>query len=130
MAKRPGVRGPQGPVGPSGPGRSQGPAGTGGPRRSGGDSALHRASLPVMRALTRFPRWLLLVLTGLFLFLGLIQTGDLTWLGVVFLSIVTVFFAWLLALSWPAVPPSGRMLRLIVVTALIGITVLKAMGRI
>lgn len=83
-----------------------------------------------MGALTRFPRWLLLVLTGAFLFLGLIQTGDLAWLGVVFLSIVTIFFAWLLALSWPAVPPSGRILRLIVVVALVGITVLKAAGRI
>ena len=114
MAQRPGVRGPQGPSG----------------ARGGSDSALHRASLPVMRALTRFPRWLLLVLTGLFLFLGLIQTGDLTWLGVVFLSIVTVFFAWLLALSWPAVPPSGRILRMIVVVALAGITVLKALGRL
>ncbi len=124
MAKRPGVRGPQG---PSGEGR---PSGAGRPPNSGGDSALHRASLPVMRALTRFPRWLLLVLTGLFLFLGLIQTGDLTWLGVVFLSIVTIFFAWLLALSWPAIPPSGRLLRGVVVLALVGITVLKAIGRI
>ena len=124
MAKRPGVRGPQG---PSGEGR---PSGAGRPPNSGGDSALHRASLPVMRALTRFPRWLLLVLTGLFLFLGLIQTGDLTWLGVVFLSIVTIFFAWLLALSWPAIPPSGRLLRGVVVLALVGITVLKAVGRI
>lgn len=83
-----------------------------------------------MRTLTRIPRSLLLVLTGVLLFLGLIQTGDLAWLGVVCLSIVTIFFAWLLALSWPAVPPSGRIMRLIVVAALIGITVLKAMGRI
>ena len=83
-----------------------------------------------MRTLTRFPRWLLLVATGLMLFLGLIQTGSLTWLGVLLLGIVTVFFAWLLALSWPAVPPSGRLLRLVVVAALAGITVLKAMGRL
>jgi hypothetical protein len=124
MANRPGIRGPQGPAG-SGrtpkPGRAQ---------RSGSDSALHRASMPIMGMLTRFPRWLLLILTGLFLFLGLIQTGPWTWLGVVFLSIVTVFFAWLLALSWPAVPTAGRIIRLIVVVALIGITVLKAMGRL
>lgn len=83
-----------------------------------------------MRALTRIPRWLLLVATGLMLFLGLIQTGDLTWLGVILLALVTVFFAWLAALSWPAVPPSGRILRSLVVVALAGITVLKAMGRI
>lgn len=83
-----------------------------------------------MRTLTRFPRWLLLVLTGFLLFFGLIQTGDLIWLGVVLLSIVTLFFAWLLALSWPAVPPSGRVLRALVVIALAGITVLKAVGRL
>lgn len=124
MADRPGIRGPQG---PAGSGRSPKP---GRAQRFGGDSPLHRASLPVMVFLTRFPRWLLLILTGLFLFLGLIQTGEWTWLGVVFLSIVTVFFAWLLALSWPAVPTAGRIMRLIVVVALIGITVLKAMGRI
>ena len=124
MAKRPGVRGPQGPTGAGRPSDARRP------QPSGRDSALHRASMPVMGALTRFPRWLLLVATGAFLFLGLIQTGDLAWLGVVFLSIVTIFFAWLLALSWPAVPPSGRVLRLIVVVALVGITVLKAMGRI
>lgn len=126
MAKRPGVRGPQGPSGSQGPSGGSQPSGGGTPT----DSALHRISLPIMRAITRFPRWLLLVLTGLLLFLGLIQTGDLTWLGVVFLSIVTVFFAWLLALSWPAVPPSGRLLRGLVVLALVGITILKAMGRI
>ena len=119
MAQRPGVRGPGGPQ-----------HGDREPSRTPRDSALHRASLPVMRFLTRFPRWLLLVLTGLLLFLGLIQTGDLLWLGVVFLGLVTVFFAWLLALSWPAVPPSGRVLRLLVVVALVGITVLKAMGRL
>jgi hypothetical protein len=84
----------------------------------------------MMKVLTRVPQWLLLVLTGVFLLLGLIQTGDLTWLGVVLLSIVTLFFAWLLALSWPAVGPSGRILRALVVLALIGITVLKGMGRL
>lgn len=126
MAKRPGVRGPQG---PSGPDRSTGATPRPGGQRSS-DSRMHRISLPIMRALTRFPRWLLLVLTGLFLFLGLIQTGDLAWLGVVFLSIVTLFFAWLLALSWPAIPPSGRLLRGVVVLALVGITILKAVGRL
>ena len=126
MAKRPGVRGPQGPQSGSGGGSGDGRS----PDAPRGDSALHRASLPVMRTLTRFPRWLLLVLTGFLLFFGLIQTGDLIWLGVLLLSIVTLFFAWLLALSWPAVPPSGRVLRALVVIALAGITVLKALGRL
>ncbi|MHC8497046.1 MAG: DUF6703 family protein [Actinomycetes bacterium] len=124
MARQPpGVRGPGGPT----PDRE----GSSTPKGNGGqDSALHRISMPIMRTLTRLPRWLLLVLTGLFLLLGLIQTGDLLWLGVVFLSIVTIFFAWLLALSWPVVGVSGRILRLLVVAALVGITILKSQGQL
>lgn len=114
----PGVRGPSGPT----PDR--------GKRSDGSDSALHRASMPLMRAVTRFPRWLLLILTGLALFFGLIQSGPLTWLGVVLLGLVTIFFGWLLALSWPVIPASGRVLRGVVVAALAGITVLKALGRL
>lgn len=131
MARQPpGVRGPGGPSPDRGGRRDQTPGEQGLPAGASHDSALHRASLPVMRAITRVPQWLLLVLTGVFLLFGLIQTGDLIWLGVVLLSIVTLFFAWLLALAWPAVPASGRVLRSLVVLALIGITILKAMGRL
>jgi len=62
--------------------------------------------------------------------LGMIQTGSLAWLGALILGLLTVFFLWLLVLSWPAVPASGRMLRGIVVVALAGGAVLKAMGRL
>ena len=46
------------------------------------------------------------------------------------LGLLTLFFLWLLVLSWPAIPASGRLLRAIVVVALAGVTVLKAMGRL
>jgi hypothetical protein len=64
------------------------------------------------------------------LVLGMIQTGSLAWLGALILGLLTLFFLWLLVLSWPAIPPSGRMLRGIVVVALAGATVLKALGRL
>lgn len=123
--ERPGVRGPGGPPPPGGspkPGPSA-PV----PANAG---ALQRISLPILRVLTRMPRWLLVVGMAVLLFLGLIQTGSLAWLGAVLLGIVTLFFIWLLVLSWPAVPPSGRILRGFIVAALIVATALKAMGRL
>lgn len=126
QGERPGVRGPRGP--------ERGSAGPT-PKSSGSQppaqlSAFQRASLPVLAFLTGLPRWLLVVVLGALLFLGLIQTGPLAWLGVLILGLLTVFFAWLLALSWPAISPSSRVLRGVIVLALAGATVLKAMGRL
>ena len=66
----------------------------------------------------------------LLMVLGMIQTGDLAWLGALILGLLALFFLWLLLLSWPAIPASGRMLRGIVVVALAGAAVLKALGRL
>lgn len=121
--ERPGVRGPGGPPPPGGTPKPGRPA-------SGDAGALQRASLPALRVLTRIPRWLLVVGMALMLFFGLIQTGSLAWLGALLLGIVTLFFVWLLVLSWPAVPTSGRVLRGFIVAALVVATVLKAMGRL
>lgn len=126
--KRPGVRGPRGPV------SSGSSAGSGQASPRGGSPAdltpLQRFSLPLLTRLTRLPKWLLVVLLSVLLVLGMIQTGSLAWLGALLLGILTLFFLWLLVLSWPAIPASGRMLRGIVVVALAGATVLKAMGRL
>jgi len=86
--------------------------------------------LPLITRLSRVPRWLVVIALAVLLVLGMIQTGSLAWLGALILGLLTVFFAWLLVLSWPAIPASGRLLRLIVVAALAGLTVLKAMGQI
>jgi hypothetical protein len=127
--KRPGVRGPRGPQG-GGPG----PTGSGQPTPRQASPAdltpLQRISLPLLTRMTRLPRWLLVVVLSVLLVLGMIQTGSLAWLGALILGLLTLFFLWLLVLSWPAIPASGRMLRGIVVVALAGATVLKAMGRL
>lgn len=126
--KRPGVRGPRGPQGSGGSGQ---PAPSPQPSRSPQElTPLQRISLPLLTRLTRLPKWLIVVVLSVLLVLGMIQTGSLAWLGALILGLLTMFFLWLLVLSWPAIPPSGRMLRGIVVVALAGVTVLKALGRL
>jgi hypothetical protein len=91
---------------------------------------MQRISLPLLTRLTRLPKWLVVVVMAALLVLGMIQTGALAWLGALILGVLAVFFLWLLVLSWPAIPPSGRLMRGIVVIALAGAAVLKAMGRL
>ena len=90
---------------------------------------LERASVPILARLLTVPRWLIVVAMGTFLFLGLIQTGDLSWLGGIFLLIVGGFLGWLLALSWPVLTPGRRLTRIVVVAAVLGIAALKFLGR-
>ncbi|MDP2289499.1 MAG: hypothetical protein Q8M73_13165 [Actinomycetota bacterium] len=104
---------PEGVRGPSGPGRH----------------AVEKRSLPILVRLNRLPRWLVVVGLGALLFLGLIQTGDLAWLGGVLLLIVTGFLFWLLVLAWPVLPTQARIMRTVVVGGALGITILKFMGR-
>lgn len=121
-----GVRGPGGPQGA----RPTRPAGPGTPASA---SPLRKrfeaVSFPFLRMLSSLPRWLVVVLPALLLLLGLIQTGSLAWLGGGLLSIVFVMLAWLTALSWPAISPGSRLMRVIVLAALLGITILKFAGR-
>ncbi len=124
--KRPGVRGPRGPQGSGQPTPAQST-----PARAPQElTPLQRISLPLLTRLTRLPKWLIVVVMAALLVLGMIQTGSLAWLGALILGVLAVFFLWLLMLSWPAIPPSGRMLRGIVVVALAGAAVLKIMGRL
>ena len=120
--ERPGVRGPRGP---------QGSTPKAAPARASSDlSPLQRISLPLLTRLSRMPKWLLVMALAVLFVFGMIQSGPLAWLGALILGLLTLFFLWLLVLSWPAIPASGRLLRGIVVIALAGVTVLKAMGRL
>ena len=120
--ERPGVRGPRGP---------QGSTPKAAPARASSDlSPLQRISLPLLTRLSRMPKWLLVVALAVLFVFGMVQSGPLAWLGALILGLLTLFFLWLLVLSWPAIPARGRLLRAIVVVALAGVTVLKAMGRL
>lgn len=121
-----GVRGPGGP-------QASRPSPSSRPATSRSSSSWRRKfeeiSFPLLRTLSGLPRWLVVVLPAILLVLGLVQTGPLAWLGGVLLLIVFVLLTWLTVLSWPALTPGSRVMRLIVVLALLGITVLKFAGR-
>lgn len=127
-----GVRGPGGPpsapVSASASGRF-GPLGTPPTTTPGWRHSFEQRSYPVLRRLHAMPRWIIVIAPAVFLFLGLILTGPTAWLGGIFLLIVWLFVAWLTALSWPALSFGSRLFRGLVVLALLGIVVLKFLGK-
>lgn len=129
-----GVRGPGGPPPAPGAARSGSSAdrptiGAQSPSPSSARKRFEELSFPLIRTLHGLPRWLIVVLPAILLFGGLVLTGPLGWIGGVLLFIVWLFIAWLTALSWPALTPGSRVFRVLVVAALLGVVVLKFMGR-
>lgn len=134
MAKTPdGVRGPGGPPKrqPSGNQSRSSNGASNRPSDAGqsGRRQLERRSYPILVSLTQVPRWLLVVFMAVCMVTGLMLSDGLAWLGAILLLVVAFFLAWLLALSWPLLSVNSKVLRLITVVALIGIAVLKVMGR-
>lgn len=84
---------------------------------------------PLLVMMHSMPRWVLPVALALTLFFGLLLDGTWAWLGAILLGIIAVFLAWLLALSWPLLSGTSRAIRLVVVLAVAGLAVLKALGR-
>ena len=129
-----GVRGPGGPppapsAAKAGAGSDRPMMGAPSPSPSSRRRRFEELSFPLIRTLHGMPRWLIVVAPAILLFGGLILTGPLAWLGGILLFIVWLFIAWLTALSWPALTPGSRVFRVLVVAALLGIVVLKFMGR-
>lgn len=128
-----GVRGPGGPPA-SRPTNAKPSAGAKPSARSaanpqGRRGALEQISYPILLTMQRVPRWLVVILMATCLFLGLIQSGSLSWLGGILLLLVAAFLGWLVALSWPVISPGSRILRVVVVAAIVGIAILKFLGR-
>ena len=125
-----GVRGPSGPQftpgsnQPAAPRIPKAPKYSSSPRRA----AFERKSFPVLARVTAAPRWLLVVGLGSSLLLGLVLSDSWAWLGAIFLLIVAAFLGWLLALSWPLLSSGRRFMRILVVGALVGLSILKLGG--
>ncbi|MBI1350116.1 MAG: hypothetical protein GC156_03260 [Actinomycetales bacterium] len=122
----PGVRGPRGPQPDAN--ASRGPL-YGRPGASPRRLRFEEFSYPMLRRLHAWPRWIIVVLPAILLLVGLILTGPFAWIGGIALLIVWAFIAWLTALSWPALSAGSRAFRLLVVLALLGVVVLKFLGR-
>lgn len=127
-----GVRGPGGPPAarPAQPARNQRPV----PAPPSGYATGPRAkfeelSYPLLQRLHATPRWLVVVLPATLLFVGLILTGPVAWVGGLLLLVLWVFVAWLTALSWPVLSVGQRIFRTLVVLAMLGLVVLKLLGR-
>lgn len=77
-------------------------------------------------ALNRVPRPLIVILMAAFLVGGLLLPPAL---GAVMLAVLGLFLLWLLILSWPAIAPGSRLLRVITVGLVFGAAVMRSTGR-
>ena len=82
--------------------------------------SIERLSLRPAAYLRALPRWLPPVVIAALFIGGLAVRG---WGGAAMLLAVTVFLAWLAALSWPAIQPPTRVLRVLSVVVLLGLAV-------
>jgi uncharacterized membrane protein len=85
--------------------------------------AVSDASAPVLRVLSRQPKWLVGVVPLALLVAGLIVPGIG---GAVLLLVVAALAGWLAYLSWPVAASTGqRAMRVLVVLALVGYAAYK-----
>lgn len=90
-----------------------------------GRARLEARSARALTTLHRLPRWVLPVVLAAVLLLGLALPSR--WAGLLLL-LLAAFLGWLLALAWPLVDVRGRVLRALVVLALLAAAVLKLTG--
>jgi hypothetical protein len=82
--------------------------------------SIERLSLRPAAYLRALPRWLPPVVIAALLIGGLAVGG---WGGAVMLLVVTAFLAWLAVLSWPALQPPTRVLRVVAVAVLLALSI-------
>jgi hypothetical protein len=82
--------------------------------------SIERLSLRPAAYLRQLPRWLPPVVLAALFIGGLAVHG---WGGAVMLLIVTAFLAWLAVLSWPALAPQTRLLRVLALAVLLALCV-------
>ena len=76
-----------------------------------------RASAPYLVRMHALPRWVLPVLLTIVLLIGLLANPKEAaglWIGFVALLFIGLVLVWLLALSWPVLTRSSKVLRVLV----------------
>ena len=86
--------------------------------------SIERLSLRPAAYLRQLPRWLPPVVIAALFVGGLAVRG---WGGAVMLLVVTVFLAWLAVLSWPALAPQTRLLRVVALAVLLALCAWQAL---
>ena len=86
--------------------------------------SIERLSLRPAAYLRALPRWLPPVVIAALFIGGLAVHG---WGGAAMLLVVTVFLAWLAALSWPTLQPSTRVLRVVALAVLLALCAWQAL---
>jgi hypothetical protein len=81
--------------------------------------SIERLSLRPAAYLRHLPRWLPPVVLAALFIGGLAVHG---WGGAVLLLLVTAFLAWLAVLSWPALSPQTRLLRVLALAVLLALS--------
>ena len=88
--------------------------------------SLEKASVGPLFVLNRLPRLLVPLILGALLLAGLALPSP--WAALLMLP-VAVFLLWLLALAWPVLSVSGRVMRIIAVAVVVVATVLRLAGK-
>ena len=86
--------------------------------------SIERLSLRPAAYLRALPRWLPPVVIAVLFVGGLAVHG---WGGAAMLLVVTAFLAWLAVLSWPALSPPTRLLRVVALAALLALCAWQAL---
>lgn len=112
---------------PAGSRPPTGRAATSSSARRGARARFERASAPLLLSMQALPTFLVPMLLAVLLFLGLVVRQP--WAGA-FLIVISLFLTWLTALSWPAISAGSRLMRVVVDLGVLGLGVLKILGRI
>ena len=96
------------------------------PRLSPGRQRFEDLSRPWLLRMQALPAFVIPVLMAVLLFLGLVLPHW--WAGFALLAI-GLFLTWLTAVSWPGIGLGSRVLRVVVDVSVLGMAVLRLIGR-
>jgi hypothetical protein len=84
-------------------------------------------SAPILLFIHSLPRWIFPVFTAGLLLIGLFATNGI--MGGLFLVLVGIVLGWLVALSWPLLTNSTRLMRLGLLLLVFGYAIGRFIGR-
>ena len=95
------------------------------PPSSGLRTRLETTSRPLLLRLHRLPRLVVPLGTVLLMVLGAFAPPAV---GVLALLVLLVFLGWISYLSWPVVPASGRLLRVVMLVLVLAFALMRLRG--